>query len=205
MTSEGPGPDVVYVGEVVPRESEGRRLVRAGARVLVTTFDIGFLLLGTALLGLAVTVLLDGFGVIEVGLVSSAGETLGSALVVAVLGAFGLGVAAEGPIYRGVRGVRISFFEHAVLRAVSLLLVGSGLVLLGRFLDRLTSDLPAPFDVVTEFVATVGFAGLSATALIGVLGVWAIQRLAPNELWVELELPILYFVWALSAALVFTL
>lgn len=199
------GPDVVYVGEVVPRESDTRRLTRAGARILVTTFDIGFLLLGTALLGLSVTILLDGFGGADLGLVSTAGETLGSALVVAVLGAFGLGVAAEGPIYRGTQGVRISYFEHAVLRAVSLLLVGSGLVLLGRLLDRLTTDLPVPFDVVTEFVATVGFAGLSATVLIGVLGVWATQQLAPNDAWVELELPILYFVWALSAALVFTL
>ena len=191
--------------EVLPRESGARRLSRAGLRIFVTTFDVGFLVLATSLLGLALAVLLDGFEIADTEIVTSVGEALGSALVIAVLGAFALGVAVEGPLYRGEEGLSISYLEQAVLRASCLLVVGSGLVLLGRLLDQFTADLPAPFEVVTTFVVTVGFAGLTATVVLGPAAVWAIQRLAPPGLWIELEWPTLYVVWALSTAFIFML
>jgi small-conductance mechanosensitive channel len=197
--------DVAFGCEVLPRESELRRWLRVGGRIFATSFDIGFLLLGTALLGLAVAIVLDGLGVASVGLTSSVAEMLGSALVVSVLGAFGLGVAVEGPIHRGVEGFTVSHFEQAVLRAVSLMVVGIGLVLLGRLLDQYTADLPVPFEVVTKFVASVGFAGMTVTAVVGVLAVWGMQRLTPRPVWAAAELPILYGVWALSAAFIFVL
>ena len=205
LNTETPRPDLVYPGEVLPQESEWRRLLRAGTRVLTTTFDLGFLVLGTAMLGLAAAILLDGVGVTEGDFTVSVGEMLGAALVIAVLGAFGLGVAVEGPINRGTDGLTLSYFEQALMRAVSLLVVGAGLVVLGRVTDQFTTELPQVFMAVTRFVAVTGFAGMTATAVVGTLSVWAIQRLAPGRIAAESELPILYVVWALGAAILFTL
>lgn len=205
MTGERPTPDISYSQEVVPAESIARRYVRAGSRVLAGTFDIGFLVLGTSLLGLSAAVLADGISLVELGLTSSVGEMLATVLVVAVLGAFGLGVAVEGPLRRGTKGLSLTHFELAVFRATSLLLMGAGMVVLGRFLDRFVPDLPGPFSVVTEFIAVVGFAGLTATAIFGVAGVWAAQRLTSERVAVEAEMPILFIVWAVGAAMIFTL
>src|SRR3990172_9570581 len=104
-------------------EPETRRLFRLFRRITGTTLDVGLLVVGTALVSLAIVVLLDGFDVLDVGLTRSTGEMLGSGLVIAVFGAFALGVAVEGPI-RALRTRTGSEMEMLLIRAGSLVLVG---------------------------------------------------------------------------------
>ena len=117
--------------------SKTQRLVGLGVHTLGTSFDVGLLVVGTALIGLAAAVLLDGFDVIEIGLTDSTGAMLGSGLVIAVFGAFALGVAVEGPIgYSTRRRGSFTDIEVAIAGALSALIAGLVLFLIAGFVRR---------------------------------------------------------------------
>lgn len=188
-----------------PTEPEVRRLFRLFRRITGTTFDVGLLVVGTALVSLAIVVLLDGFEVLDVGLTNSTGEMLGSGLVIAVFGAFALGVAVEGPI-RALRTRTGTEIEMLLIRVGSLLLVGGILLFVGRFLEQYIEDLPSTFAIANDVLVATGVAGLTATLLLGATTLWGLRRIYADRPWLDLiELPVLYSLWVIGTLIVFNL
>ncbi len=186
-----------------PAEPEARRLFRLFRRIAGTTFDVGLLVVGTALVSLAIVVLLDGFEVLDVGLTKSTGEMLGSGLVIAVFGAFALGVAVEGPI-RALRTRTGTEIEILLIRAGSLLLVGGILLFIGRFIEPYLEELPSTFAIANDVLVATGVAGLTATLLLGATILWGLRRLYADRPWLDLiELPVLYSLWVIGTLIVF--
>lgn len=186
-------------------EPEARRLFRLFRRITGTTLDVGLLVVGTALVSLAIVVLLDGFEILEVGLTKSTGEMLGSGLVIAVFGAFALGVAVEGPI-RALRTRSGSEIEMLLIRAGSLLLVGGILLFIGRFIEKYIDELPSPFGIANDVLVATGVAGLTATLLLGATALWGLRRLYADKPWLDLiELPVLYSLWVIGTVIVFNI
>ncbi len=188
-----------------PIEPEAKRLFRLFRRITGTTLDVGLLVVGTALVSLAIVVLLDGFDVLEVGLTQSTGEMLGSGLVIAVFGAFALGVAVEGPI-RALRTRTGTEIEMLLIRAGSILLVGGILLFAGRFIEKYVEDLPSTFGIANNVLVAVGVAGLTATLLLGAGALWGLRRFYADRPWLDLiELPVLYTLWVIGTLIVFSL
>ena len=184
-------------------EPDAQRLFRLFRRITGTTLDVGLLVVGTALVALAIVILLDGFEIFDVGLTRSTGEMLGSGLVIAVFGAFALGVAVEGPI-RAMRTRTGTEIEMLLIRAGSLILVGGILLLVGRFIERYVEDLPSIFGVANDVLVATGVAGLTATLLLGATTLWGVRRLYADKPWLDLiELPVLYSLWVIGTVIVF--
>ena len=186
-----------------PAEPEAKRLFRLFRRITGTTLDVGLLVVGTALVSLAIVVLLDGFDVLDVGLTRSTGEMLGSGLVIAVFGAFALGVAVEGPI-RALRTRTGSEIEMFLIRVGSLLLVGGVLLVVGRFIEKYVEDLPSTFGIANDVLVATGVAGLTATLVLGAAALWGLRRFYADRPWLDLiELPVLYSLWVIGTLIVF--
>ncbi|MDH5372617.1 MAG: hypothetical protein OEX97_06705 [Acidimicrobiia bacterium] len=186
----------------VPETSQMRRLLSLGVHTLGTSFDVGLLVVGTALVGLAIAVLLDGFGVVEIGLSESTGSMLGSGLVIAVFGAFALGVAVEGPIgYSTRRRGTFSDIEVAIAGGVGALLAGLILFLVANYVRRFVEDLPVAFDFGVTIIRSAGRAGMTFGLFLGVPALWGVRELWGHNSWIEeIELPIFYAIWATAAA-----
>lgn len=183
-------------------ESPARHWLRLFRRVAGTTFDVGLLVVGTGLVSLAIVVLLDGFDVVDVGLTASTGEMLGSGLVLAVFGAFALGVAVEGPI-RSLRRDSGTGAEIMVVRAVSLLVVGGLLLVVGTVVAPYVEELPRTFGIGVDILVVTGTAGLTFTLVAGAATQWGLRRLYADRPWLDLiELPVLYAVWVIGALIV---
>lgn len=182
--------------------SKARRWLGLGLHTLGTSFDVGLLVVGTALVGLAVAVLLDGFGVTEIGLTDSTGSMLGSGLVIAVFGAFAIGVAVEGPIaYSTRRRGAFNDIEVAIAGVIGALLSGLLLILAANFARQYVEDLPLPFDFAVTVIHDAGRAGMIFGVFIGVPALWGVRELWGHNSWIEeVELPILYAIWATAAA-----
>jgi hypothetical protein len=188
-----------------PAETDAKRLFRLFRRIAGTTLDVGLLVVGTALVSLAVVVLLDGFDVFDIGLTRSTGEMLGSGLVIAVFGAFALGVAVEGPI-RALRTRVGTEIEILAIRAASLIAVGGVLLLVGRIIENYLDDLPAMFGVANDVLIATGVAGLTATLLLGAGALWGLRRFYADRPWLDqIELPVLYSMWVIGTLIVFTM
>jgi hypothetical protein len=179
-----------------------RRLLGLGMHTLGTSFDVGLLVVGTGLVGLAIAVLLDGFDVVEIGLTDSTGSMLGSGLVIAVFGAFALGVAVEGPIgYSTRRRGTFTDIEVAIAGAVGALLVGLVLFVIANIGSGYIEDLPVPFDFAVTVIRSAGRAGMTAGLFLGVPALWGVRELWGHNAWIEeIELPIFYAIWATAAA-----
>jgi uncharacterized membrane protein YiaA len=186
-------------------EPEAKRLFRLFRRITGTTLDVGLLVVGTAFVALAIVVLLDGFEIFDVGLTKSTGEMLGSGLVIAVFGAFALGVAVEGPI-RALRTRTGSEIEMLLIRVASLLLVGGLLLFVGRFIEQYVEELPSTFAIANEVLVATGVAGLTATLVLGALSLWGLRRIYADRSWLDwIELPVLYSLWVIGTLIVFNL
>lgn len=182
-----------------------RRRLRLFWRVLGTTFDVGLMVLGSALVALAAVVMLDGFDVVDLGLTTSTGAMLGSSLVIAVFGAFAIGVAVEGPV-RQVREFSTSEFELAAARGISLLISGIVLLTIGRVGLGYIADLPHVFDQALEVVVAAGTAAFTWTLVVGLVALWGVRRVFADRQWLDqIELPMLYAVWAIGVAIVFAM
>ena len=182
--------------------SQARRLLGLGLHTLGTSFDVGLLVVGTGLVGLAIAVLLDGFDVVEIGLSDSTGSMLGSGLVIAVFGAFALGVAVEGPIgYSSRRRGTFNDIEVAIAGVVGALVAGLVLVLIANYARGFIDELPMAFDFGVTVIHSAGRAGMTAGLFLGVPALWGVRELWGHNAWIEeVELPIFYAIWATAAA-----
>lgn len=169
-----------------------------------TMLDVGLMVLGTILVGLAIALLLAGFGLVDVIPENlSTVALLGSSLVIAVVGMFCLGVASEGPVGKGRRLVGYKLWEVGVGRAIAVFVVGLLAILAHGFITGLIDGLPLPIYQAVEGLRAVGVVGMTVMPILGVpLSIF--MRWAP-ERWPgfpNLEFPSMYVVWALAAMIV---
>lgn len=166
-----------------------------------TMADVGLMVLGAILVGLAIAVLLGGFGLVEVTREDlSTGQMLVSAIVLAVTGLFCLGVASEGPLGRGRRLVGFKLWEVGIGRTLAVFAVGFAGLLIYQFVGGLIEGVPTPIYRGLEGLRATGVAGMTAMPLIGV-PVSLAFRAAPDRFsWLrQLEVPSMFVVWAIAA------
>jgi hypothetical protein len=169
-----------------------------------TMADVGLMVLGSLLVGLSLAVLIGGFGLVEVTAQElSTGEMLISAIVLAVIGLFCLGVAAEGPLGRGRRLVGFKNWEVGIGRSLAVFVAGFIALLIYNFLGGLLEAVPAPLFKGAEGFRVVGVAGMTVMPLLGV-PLSLLVRAAPDEYaWVRTaDIPILFIVWTVSAIVI---
>ena len=171
-----------------------------------TMADVGLMVLGSLLVGLAIAVLLGGFGLVDVTAEElSTGEMLISAIVLAVVGLFCLGVAAEGPLGRGRRLVGFKVWEVGIGRTLAVFGVGLVALLLYDFIGGLLEDVPSPLYKGAEGFRAVGVAGMTAMPLLGV-PLSLLVRAAPDSYaWVrQADVPVMFVVWAVASMVILT-
>lgn len=189
--------------DIISQESPLRRRLRLAWRVVATSFDVGLMVIGSALVALAAVVLLDGFDVFDLNLTTSTAQMLGSGLVIAVFGAFAIGVAVEGPV-REARAISANELELALARGGSLIVVGLVLLWLGKLGEKYIDDLPHVFDQAIAVVIAAGTSGFTFTLVVGLAALWGARRLFADRYHLDrFELPVLYVVWAVGTAIVF--
>ncbi|HSO48925.1 MAG TPA: hypothetical protein VLS86_00140 [Acidimicrobiia bacterium] len=169
-----------------------------------TMLDVGLMVLGSLLVGLSIAVLLAGFQIVNVVQELSTGGMLASALVLAIVGLFCLGVASEGPLGRGRKLVGFQLWEVGIGRTVAVFLVGFIGLLVYGFISRVLEDLPEPLHKGAEGLRAVGIAGMVVMPLIGV-PLSLLVRWAPNApTWLDkAEIPVLFVVWAIATMAIF--
>jgi hypothetical protein len=171
-----------------------------------TMADVGLMVLGSLLVGLSIAVLVGGFGLVEVTAQElSTGEMLISAIVLAVVGLFCLGVASEGPLGRGRRLVGFKLWEVGIGRTLAAFVAGFIALLLYDFLGGLLESVPAPLYKGVEGFRVVGVAGMTVMPLLGI-PLSLLARAAPDEYaWLRTaDIPILFIVWTVTAMLILT-
>lgn len=179
--------------------SSARRLLALAMGAFGTMLDVALVVLGTALLGLALAVLLDGFELVGIGFDLSTGALLGSGLVIGIIGGFSIGVASEGPLGRSRRLVGYNELHVLVARLVASVVVG-GLLLVARdFLEEIALELPVPFQIGVEAMRAVAVAGMTAVPLLAVPVAWLIRtgRLG-RTVALDGDIPLLFLVWAIT-------
>jgi hypothetical protein len=179
--------------------SAARRHVALAMGTFGTMLDVALIVAGSALLGLAITVLLDGFELVNLAMDLSTGAMLGSGLVIGIVGGFALGVASEGPLGRGRRSLASPETHILLARIVSVVLVGAILVFGAGYLEEFATDLPEPFGIGVEIIRVVGIGGLTAVPLIAVPLAWLVRtgRLG-TAMAADGDIPIMYLMWAIA-------
>lgn len=171
-----------------------------------TMADVGLMVLGSLLVGLSLAVLIGGFGLMEVTAEElSTGQMLISAIVLAVVGLFCLGLASEGPLGRGRRLVGFKIWEVGIGRTLAVFISGLIALLLHDFIGGFLDAVPSPIYKGLEGFRVVGVAGMTAMPLLGVpLSLAA--RSAPEEYtWVrKADIPVMFVVWATTAMVILT-
>ena len=171
-----------------------------------TMADVGLMVLGSLLVGLSLAVLIGGFGLVEVMAEElSTGEMLISAIVLAVVGLFCLGVASEGPLGRGRRLVGFKLWEVGIGRTLAVFLAGLIALILYDFLGGLLETVPAPLFKGVEGFRVVGVAGMTVMPLLGV-PLSLLVRAAPDEYaWLRsADIPVMFIIWTVTAMLILT-
>lgn len=164
-----------------------------------TMLDVGLLVLGSLLIGLAMAVLLGGLELVAVELGMTTGPMLVSAIVLAVVGLFCVGLVSEGPLGRGRRLVGFGLWELGIGRSLAAVAIGLvGLLIHGAVVGIL-ADLPQPFQRAAEGLRVVSVVGATVMPLLGVplslltrhprIGTWA--RLA--------DIPVLFLAWMIAS------
>ncbi|REK21841.1 MAG: hypothetical protein DWQ40_03560 [Actinobacteria bacterium] len=187
---------------VTNRESPVELLKRYGILAygaLGNMLDTGLVVLGTLLVGLGLTVLLSGFGVLGPIEDMSTVAMLASSLILIVVGLFALGVASEGPLGRGRRLVGFNIWEVGIGRALAAFLVGLGLLLAYRVLVEFVSDLPVVFMRGVDGLHAVSVSGMVAVPLVGVPLSLLLRSLPETYGWAKrYEIQAIFLVWLLS-------
>jgi hypothetical protein len=171
-----------------------------------TMADVGLMVLGSLLVGLALAVLIGGFGLLDVTTEPlSTGEMLISAIVLAVVGLFCLGVASEGPLGRGRRLVGFRLWEVGIGRTLAVFAVGFAGLLLYDLIGRVLESVPSPLYKGTEGFRAVGIAGMTVMPLLGV-PLSLLARAMPERYgWArQADIPVMFVVWAVAAMLILT-
>ncbi len=168
-----------------------------------TMFDVGLMVIGSLLVGLAASVLLAGFGLVNVVQELSTGAMLTSALVLAVIGLFGLGIASEGPLGRGRRLVGFTLLEVGIGRTLAALVVGLLALLAYGFIDGVLPGLPEPLVQGAAGIRAAGLAGLTVMPVVGI-PVSLLARWYPDgPSWLPLaDIPILFVVWVVATMVI---
>jgi hypothetical protein len=172
-----------------------------------TMLSMGMLVAGTGLMGLAISVFLDGFGIVEIGLGLSIGEVLGAFIVIGVSAAFAFGVATEGRYGTAVLMSRYPSLEVVAGRVFGGVIVVLLLGWIAGQVESIVADQALPFRVGQEVIRATGSSGVLAV-LIGVPGVWALRqgiRRAGFDATADVELPALYVLWAVFALIAFSM
>lgn len=199
--------------ESVPDNSTSRigtetlkRYAILGYGAFGTMADVGLMVLGSLLVGLSLAVLIGGFGLAEVTAQElSTGEMLISAIVLAVVGLFCLGVAAEGPLGRGRRLVGFKLWEVGIGRTLAVFVVGLLALLLYGFIGGLLDTVPGPIYQGLEGFRVVGVAGMTAMPLLGVPLSLAARAAPDSYIWARrAEIPVMFTVWAVTALILLT-
>lgn len=171
-----------------------------------TMADVGLMVLGSLLVGLSLAVLLGGFGLVDVTTEQlSTGEMLISAIVLAVIGLFCLGVASEGPLGRGRRLIGFKLWEVGIGRTLAVFGAGFVALLLYDLIGGFLENVPAPLYKGVEGFRAVGIAGMTAMPLIGV-PLSLLARAAPERVrWIrQADIPLMFIVWAVAAMYILT-
>ena len=164
-----------------------------------TMLDVGLMVLGSLLVGLALSVVLAGFDLVNVIQDLSTGAMLASSLVLTVIGLFCIGVAAEGPLGRGRRLVGFKLWELGVGRIVAVFVVGLMFLLVHGLVDGLVEGLPVPITTGVEGIRAVGVSGMTVMPLIGVPVSLAARWYQEGPPWLQnTDLPIMFVVWAVA-------
>ena len=181
-----------------------KRYAILGYGAFGTMLDVGLMVLGSLLAGLSIAVLLAGFELVNVVQELSTGAMLASALILAVVGLFCLGVASEGPLGRGRKLIGFQLWEVGIGRTVAVFLVGFGALLTYGVISGFLEDLPEPLHKGAEGLRAVGVAGMAVMPLVGV-PLSLLVRWAPNApAWLsKAEIPVLFVVWAIAAMAIF--
>jgi hypothetical protein len=169
-----------------------------------TMGDVGLMVLGSLLVGLSLAVLLGGFGLLDIlDVEMSTGALLISAIVLAVVGLFCLGVASEGPLGRGRRLVGFKLWEVGIGRTLAVFLVGLIALILYDVIGGLLGEVPLPLYKGVEGFRAVGISGMTVMPLLGV-PLSLLCRAAPDEYaWVRQgDIPVLFVVWTVAAMLI---
>jgi hypothetical protein len=183
--------------------ADGRAVARRYAILAYGSFgtmlDVALMVLGSLLVGLAVSVVLAGFDLVNVIQDLSTGAMLASTLVLMVIGLFCIGVAAEGPLGRGRQLVGFKLWEVGVGRIIAVFVVGLLLLLVHGLLDGPVQGLPVPITTGVEGIRAVGVAGMTVMPLIGVPAS-LVGRMVPDPpSWVRAaDLPIMFVVWVVA-------
>ncbi|MGH8953296.1 MAG: hypothetical protein ACRDX9_17975 [Acidimicrobiia bacterium] len=164
-----------------------------------TMLDVGLMVLGTLLVGLALSVVLAGFDLVNVIQDMSTGAMLSSSLVLLVIGLFCLGVAAEGPLGRGRDLVGFKLWEIGLGRIVAVLVVGLVLLIVHGLIDDAVVGLPVPITTGVDGIRAVGVAGLTFMPLIGVPLALVARWYPEGPEWLpSTDVPIMFVVWAVA-------
>lgn len=171
-----------------------------------TMADVGLMVLGSLLVGLSLAVLVGGFGLMDVTAEElSTGAMLISAIVLAVVGLFCLGLASEGPLGRGRRLVGFEIWEVGIGRTIAVFFSGLIALLLHDFIGGFLEDVPSPLYKGLEGVRVVGIAGMTAMPLLGVPLSLAARSAPEDYLWVrKADIPVMFVVWAVTALVIIT-
>jgi hypothetical protein len=164
-----------------------------------TMLDVGLMVLGSLLVGLAVSVVLAGFDLVNVIQDLSTGAMLASSLVLTVIGLFCVGVAAEGPLGRGRRLVGFKLWEIGLGRIIAVFVVGLLFLLVHGLIDGVVEGLPLPITTGVNGIRAVGVAGMTVMPLIGVPASLAARWYTEGPVWLRsADLPIMFVVWAVA-------
>jgi hypothetical protein len=164
-----------------------------------TMFDVGLMVVGSLLVGLALSVVLAGFELVDVIQDLPTGAMLASSLVLGVIGLFCLGVAAEGPLGRGRRLLGFKLWEIGLGRIIAVFVVGLLFLLVHGLVDGVVEGLPLPVTTGVEGIRAVGVAGMTVMPLIGVPVALAARWFPDGPDWLRsTEIPIMFVVWAVA-------
>jgi hypothetical protein len=164
-----------------------------------TMLDVGLMVLGSLLVGLAISVVLAGFDLVNVIQDLSTGAMLASSLVLTVIGLFCVGVAAEGPLGRGRRLVGFKLWEIGLGRIAAVFVVGLLFLLVHGLIDEVVEGLPVPITTGVAGIRAVGVAGMTVMPLIGVPASLAARLFPEGPSWLRnADLPIMFVVWAVA-------
>ncbi len=141
--------------------------------------DMYLAVVGAALVALAVVVVLDGFGIVAVGLSGSTGALLGSGLVIAVLGLFALGVASEGPMTGAAH--EWPEIHMAIARAAGIVAVSVAGLLLASTIEGFFEELGVAFAIAVDTLRVASRSGLLVALPLGVIGTYALRVFVPGS------------------------
>ena len=166
---------------------------------LGTMLDVGLMVIGSLLVGLAASVVLAGFDIVNRIQDLSTGAMLASSVVLAVIGLFCLGVAAEGPLGRGRRLIGFKLWEVGLGRIIAVFVVGLLFLIVHGLVDGAAEGLPLPVTIGVAGIRAVGVAGMTVMPLLGVPVALAARWYPDGPDWLRsTEIPIMFAVWAVA-------